>query len=80
MFDTQYGKAAVVLVGAMIVAGIESVATGKITRTDTMQEQQHNGVELAKGDELGRFYLGSTGDCRLAKSGKGGLAREHESQ
>mgnify|MGYP001443118635 CR=1 FL=1 len=59
MFDTQYGKAAVVLVGAMIVAGIESVATGKITRTDTMQEQQHN-MELAKGDELGRFYLGST--------------------
>ena len=33
MFDTKYGKAAVVMVGAMIVAGIETVATGKITRT-----------------------------------------------
>ena len=69
MFDTQYGKAAVVLVGAMIVAGIESVATGKITRTDTMQEQQHN-LELAKGDELGRFYLGSTAIVVLPKAAK----------
>ncbi|HAM61646.1 archaetidylserine decarboxylase [uncultured Psychrobacter sp.] len=69
MFDTQYGKAAVVLVGAMIVAGIESVATGKITRTDTMQEQQHN-MELAKGDELGRFYLGSTAIVVLPKAAK----------
>jgi len=69
MFDTQYGKAAVVLVGAMIVAGIESVATGKITRTDTMQEQQHN-MKLAKGDELGRFYLGSTAIVVLPKAAK----------
>ena len=69
MFDTQYGKAAVVLVGAMIVAGIESVATGKITRTDTMQEQKHN-LELAKGDELGRFYLGSTAIVVLPKAAK----------
>lgn len=69
MFDTEYGKAAVVLVGAMIVAGIESVATGKITRTDTMQEQQHN-MKLAKGDELGRFYLGSTAIVVLPKAAK----------
>ena len=57
LFDTEYGKAAVVLVGAMIVAGIETVATGKITRTDDIQEADHD-MKLEKGDELGRFYLG----------------------
>lgn len=67
MFDTEYGKAAVVMVGAMIVAGIESVATGKITRSDTIQESKHH-MQLAKGDELGRFYLGSTAIVILPKA------------
>ena len=67
LFDTEYGKAAVVLVGAMIVAGIESVATGKITRTDDIQENQHQ-IALSKGDELGRFYLGSTAIVILPKA------------
>ncbi len=30
LFDTELGRMAVVLVGAMIVAGIETVATGKV--------------------------------------------------
>ena len=49
MFDTAYGKAAVVMVGAMIVAGIETVATGKITRTTDIQLEQHN-IKLEKED------------------------------
>lgn len=69
MFDTEYGKAAVVMVGAMIVAGIETVATGKITRTKDIQEQQHD-MKLEKGDELGRFYLGSTAIVILPKAAK----------
>lgn len=69
LFDTEYGKAAVVLVGAMIVAGIESVATGKISRTDDIQETTHN-IALAKGEELGRFYLGSTAIVVLPKAAK----------
>ena len=69
MFDTAYGKAAVVMVGAMIVAGIETVATGKITRTDDIQEADHN-MKLEKGDELGRFYLGSTAIVILPKAAK----------
>ncbi|WP_367108979.1 archaetidylserine decarboxylase [uncultured Psychrobacter sp.] len=69
LFDTQYGKAAVVMVGAMIVAGIESVATGKIVRTDDIQEDEHN-MKLEKGDELGRFYLGSTAIVILPKEAK----------
>lgn len=66
MFDTQYGKAAVVMVGAMIVAGIETVATGKIARTDDVQEANHD-MRFEKGDELGRFYLGSTAIVILPK-------------
>lgn len=69
LFDTEYGKAAVVLVGAMIVAGIETVATGKITRTDDIQEAEHD-MKLEKGDELGRFYLGSTAIVVLPKAAK----------
>ena len=69
MFDTEYGKAAVVLVGAMIVAGIESVATGKISRTEDIQETTHS-MALAKGDELGRFYLGSTAIVVMPKAAK----------
>ncbi|HCN17726.1 MULTISPECIES: archaetidylserine decarboxylase [Psychrobacter] len=69
MFDTQYGKAAVVMVGAMIVAGIETVATGKIARTEDIQEANHD-MRFEKGDELGRFYLGSTAIVVLPKAAK----------
>lgn len=67
LFDTQFGRAAVVMVGAMIVAGIETVATGKIERSEEMQTQSHD-VKLNKGDELGRFYLGSTAIVVLPKT------------
>ena len=59
LFDTELGRMAVVLVGAMIVAGIETVATGKVKPNGRIEIQQHQ-LALAKGDELGRFYLGST--------------------
>ena len=59
LFDTELGRMAVVLVGAMIVAGIETVATGKVKPTGRLELNQHN-LLLEKGAELGRFYLGST--------------------
>lgn len=59
LFDTEIGRMAVVLVGAMIVAGIETVATGKVKPNGRLDLQQHQ-LELQKGAELGRFYLGST--------------------
>ncbi len=67
LFDTEFGRAAVVLVGAMIVAGIECVATGQIKRTPYIQHRSHE-MQLTKGDELGRFYLGSTAIVVLPKS------------
>ena len=59
LFDTELGRMAVVLVGAMIVAGIETVATGKVKPTGRLELNQHQ-LFLEKGAELGRFYLGST--------------------
>ena len=59
LFDTELGRMAVVVVGAMIVAGIETVVTGKVKPTGRL-ELNHHQVQLEKGAELGRFYLGST--------------------
>ncbi|MBY0346150.1 MAG: archaetidylserine decarboxylase [Neisseriaceae bacterium] len=59
LFDTDQGRMAVVLVGAMIVAGIETVATGRIYPTGEITHKKHR-WPLGKGAELGRFYLGST--------------------
>lgn len=63
LFDTAAGPMAVVLVGAMIVAGIATVWAGDIKphgRHVTVSSYQHENITLQKGDELGRFYLGST--------------------
>ena len=64
VFDTEIGKVAVILVGAMIVAGIETVWAGQISpptkNTITMFEKNPKDIRLQKGDELGRFKLGST--------------------
>lgn len=57
----------VILVGAMIVAGIETIATGKIKPSKQIHEQKHQ-ILLTKGSELGRFYLGSTAIVLLPNS------------
>ena len=65
IFDTEVGPMAVVLVGAMIVAGIETVWAGQVAPIkrqiqthNYMQEQET--IQLQKGEEMGRFKLGST--------------------
>lgn len=64
LFDTPVGKVALVLVGATIVASIETVWAGNITPPagKYVQHWQHqkDEVSLAKGEEMGRFKLGST--------------------
>ncbi|MHB0774539.1 archaetidylserine decarboxylase [Halomonas sp. WWR20] len=62
IFDTEYGPMAMVLVGAMIVAAIETVWAGQVTpKTGQVQTTRYNEpITLAKGDEMGRFKLGST--------------------
>ena len=66
LFDTERGPMAVVLVGAMIVASIETVWAGLVTppkrelKTFRYDEAARAPIHLEKGAELGRFKLGST--------------------
>jgi phosphatidylserine decarboxylase len=63
LFDGSDGSFASVMVGAMIVAGIETVWPNRfaghrsaVVHEDFIGDARH----LAAGDEMGRFYLGST--------------------
>ena len=64
IFETAVGPMAVILVGAMIVASIETVWAGQVTPFNknvvTWDYDKLNQVELKKGEEMGRFKLGST--------------------
>merc|ERR1712173_125029 len=67
IFDTEIGPLAMVLVGATIVASIETIWAGTVTPpagkdvfTWDYPENGHNQLILNKGDEMGRFKLGST--------------------
>lgn len=64
VFDTSAGPMAVVLVGAMIVASIETAWAGQVTpfkrQIRTTNYPDATEVALSKGGELGRFKLGST--------------------
>ncbi|WP_027330362.1 archaetidylserine decarboxylase [Marinimicrobium agarilyticum] len=64
IFDTDLGPMAVVLVGAMIVAGIETVWGGEVApirrKVQTLDFRPKSPITLNKGEEMGRFKLGST--------------------
>jgi phosphatidylserine decarboxylase len=64
LFDTEAGPMALILVGAMIVASIETVWAGQVApvpRTiKTTRYDGHDSFEFDTGDEIGRFKLGST--------------------
>ncbi|WP_370979914.1 archaetidylserine decarboxylase [Agaribacterium sp. ZY112] len=61
-FDTEKGPMVMVLVGAMIVASIETVWAGTIapSKSGVSHKSYDDGIELKKGEEMGRFKLGST--------------------
>ncbi|GHF87217.1 archaetidylserine decarboxylase [Thalassotalea marina] len=67
IFDTAHGEMAMVLVGATIVASIETTWAGTITPPagkDIFKWQYPadgpTAIHFKKGDEMGRFKLGST--------------------
>jgi phosphatidylserine decarboxylase len=75
IFDTESGPMAMVLVGATIVASIETVWAGTVTPPagrDVFRWQYPStgptAVHLAKGAEMGRFKLGSTVILAFAKN------------
>jgi len=74
VFDTELGPMAMILVGATIVRSIETVWAGEITppRGTSVNRWQYStdgedAIVLDKGEEMGRFKLGSTVVCLFAK-------------
>ena len=66
-FDTEVGRMALVLVGALLVGGIETVWAGPITPPAGRWIRVHDRggaatelVLLERGQEMGRFNMGST--------------------
>lgn len=64
IFDTRIGPIAMVLVGAMVVASIETVWAGTVAPPNSGVSEQrygdHADISIRKGEEVGRFKLGST--------------------
>lgn len=58
-FETSHGPMLVILVGALIVASIETVWPGPASPYRKPESQVHD-LALACGSEIGRFLLGST--------------------
>lgn len=62
LFDTEFGKCALVMVGALNVGSMATVWAGDITPAAGRQVTRISAPELTleKGAELGRFNMGST--------------------
>jgi phosphatidylserine decarboxylase len=58
-YETEFGKMLVIMVGALIVASIETVFESPKSPYRKTQIQSHDLI-LDKGAEMGRFLLGST--------------------
>jgi len=63
-FDSEHGPMAMVLVGAINVAAIETVWHGLVTppKGETVTSKNYKGkdISIEKGKEMGRFNMGST--------------------
>jgi len=64
-FDTEFGPMVMVLVGAIFVGSMETVWSGQITPSygKVVQQWTYDGdqaVTIEKGQEMGRFNMGST--------------------
>ena len=64
LFDTSHGPMALVLVGAMLVSSMETVWSGVVTpprgRKIARGDWSRRDIQLEKGQEMGRFTMGST--------------------
>jgi len=64
VFESEFGTFVLTLVGATIVGSMETVWHGVVNppRTNSIREWHYDGqeVSLQKGQEMGRFLLGST--------------------
>ena len=64
-FDTQFGPLAVIMVGALLVGGLQTSWLGRLTPPHHQEAvpsyyEQMNPMRLVRGAELGQFHMGST--------------------
>lgn len=64
LFETEYGPMALILVGAIFVSSIETTWHGVVTppTIDSVRTWKYQNIEtvISKGEEMGRFNMGST--------------------
>ena len=64
IFQTAIGPVAVIMIGAILVASIETVWAGEVTppkrKQITIWDYNKQDIQLERGDEMGRFQFGST--------------------
>ncbi len=64
LFETRHGPMAVILVGAMLVSSMETAWSGVVTpprgRRVVTGDWSRQNIRLKKGQEMGRFNMGST--------------------
>ena len=62
LFETPFGKMALVMVGALNVSSIETVWHGVVLNRDNhnVYDYRADNLRYPKGAEIGRFNLGST--------------------
>ncbi|MCQ2735505.1 MAG: phosphatidylserine decarboxylase, partial [Alphaproteobacteria bacterium] len=71
LFDTALGKMAVVFVGAMIVRSITTAWAGIVAPRESRDvysvDYGQKNITYAKGEEIGKFTMGSTVICLFEK-------------
>jgi phosphatidylserine decarboxylase len=81
-FETENGPMVLVMVGAIFVGSMETIWAGKITPpySKTLQywDYRTHGIQFKKGDEIGRFNMGSTVVMLHAKDSVKGLTAHVE--
>jgi len=82
LFETSVGPMALVLVGAMIVAGIETIWSGRACPNHhgmliSNYDNKAPPIQIVRGGEMGRFMMGST---VIVLFGPGGVQLEAELQ
>ena len=64
IFETDFGEIALIMVGAIFVGSMQTSWEGQITPPYTKSVKNYNynndHISILKGDELGRFNMGST--------------------
>ncbi len=69
IFNTKYGKMAVIMVGATIVRSISTIWAGTIhsKKEVTTTDYSNHSITFSKGTDIGKFSMGSTVICLFEK-------------